>query len=177
MDKVDKEDSREEEEEEEGDDTEEQGGTIDITDFEDLKTFRDIPNFAKFPTWLQKMIKEFKCIFTNQLSQQLIMNGEPAKFTLRKNVKIPDNNLTAHLPPANLRESADRLLDKLEKGGLIKKAPRVCQYKSKAFFKPKRNNEARLLVDYKASQVNNLIQRPTHPQFAVEQLALFDISI
>ena len=92
------------------------------------------------------------------------------KFTLRKNVKIPNNNLTAHLPPANLRESADKLLDKLEKGGLIKKAPRVCQYKSKAFFKPKRNNEARLLVDYKASQVNNLIQRPTHPQFAVEQL-------
>ena len=98
------------------------------------------------------------------------MNVEPAKFTLRKNVKIPDNNLTAHLPPANLRESADRVLDKLEKGGLIKKAPRICQYKSKAFFKPKRNNEARLLVDYKASQVNNLIQRPTHPQFGVEQL-------
>ena len=97
------------------------------------------------------------------------MNVEPAKFTLRKNVKIPDNNLTAHLPPANLRESADRLLDKLEKGGLIKKAPRVCQYKSKAFFKPKRNNEARLLIDYKASQVNTLIERPTHPQFGVEQ--------
>ena len=38
---------------------------------------------------------------------------------------------------ANLRESADSLLDKLERGGLIKKAPRV----------------------------NNLIQRPTHPQF------------
>ena len=92
------------------------------------------------------------------------------KFTLRKNVKIPNNNLTAHLPPANLRESADRLLDKLERGGLIKKAPRVCHYKSKAFFKPKKNNEARLLVDYKASQVNNLIERPTHPQFAVEQL-------
>ena len=53
---------------------------------------------------------------------------------------------------------------------MIKKAPRVCQYKSKAFFKPKKNNEARLLVDYKASQVNNLIERPTHPQFAVEQL-------
>ena len=29
---------------------------------------------------------------------------------------------------------------------------------------------SRLLVDYKASQVNNLIQRPTHPQFGVEQL-------
>ena len=50
MDKVDKEDSSEEEEEEEDDDTEEQKGTIDITDFEDLKTFRDIPNFASFPT-------------------------------------------------------------------------------------------------------------------------------
>ena len=141
MDKADKEEDHEEEEEEEDDD-EEQRGTIDITDFEDLKTFKDIPNFNKFPTWLQKMVKEFKCIFTNQLSQQSIMDVEPAKFTLRKNVKIPNNNLTAHLPPANLRESADRLLDKLEKGGLIKKAPRV----------------------------NNLIERPTHPQFAVEQL-------
>ena len=62
------------------------------------------------------------------------MNVEPAKFTLRKNVKIPDNNHTAHLPPANLRESADRLLDKLERGGLIKKAPRVRQYKSKGLL-------------------------------------------
>ena len=68
MDKADKEEGHEEEEEEEDDD-EEQRGTIDITDFEDLKTFRDIPNFANFPTRLQKMIKEFKCIFTNQLSQ------------------------------------------------------------------------------------------------------------
>ena len=57
------------------------------------------------------------------------MNVEPAKFTLRKNVKIPDNNLTAHLPPANLRESADRLLDKLERGGLIKKAGMQIQVK------------------------------------------------
>ena len=116
------------------------------------------------------MIKEFKTIFTNQLSKHSIMDVEPATFTLKKNVKIPNNNLTAHLPPANLRESADKLLDKLEQGGLIKKAPRVCQYKSKAFFKAKKNNEARLLVDYKASQVNNLLERPTHPQFSVEQL-------
>merc|ERR1712016_575369 len=43
---------------------------------------------------------------------------------------------------ANLRESADKLLDKLEQGGLIKKAPRV----------------------------NSLLERPTHPQFSVEQL-------
>ena len=37
------------------------------------------------------------------------MDVEPAKFTLKKNVKIPNNNLTAHLPPANLREAADKL--------------------------------------------------------------------
>ena len=116
------------------------------------------------------MIKEFKSIFTNQLSKHSIMNVKPATFTLKKNVEIPNNNLTAHFPPANLRDSADRLLDKLEQGGLIKKAPRVTRYKSKAFFKAKKNNEARLLVDYKASQVNNLLERPTHPQFSVEQL-------
>merc|ERR1711941_86003 len=45
-------------------------------------------------------------------------------------------------PEANLRESADRLLDKLEQGGLIKPAPRV----------------------------NELLERPTHPQFSVEQV-------
>ena len=169
MDKVTKEDNHEEEEEED-DDIEEQGGTLDITDFKDLKTYKDIPNFANFPTWLQNMIKEFKSVFTNQISEQSVMNVDAVKFSLHDNVEIPNNNLTAHLPPANLRESADRLLDKLERGGLIKKAPRVCRYKSKAFFKPKRNNEARLLIDYKASQVNSLIQRPTHPQFRVEQL-------
>ena len=81
MDKADKEEDHEEEEEEEDDD-EEQRGTIDITDFEDLKTYKDIPGFKNFPTWLQQMIKEFKSIFTNQLSQHSIMDVEPAKFTL-----------------------------------------------------------------------------------------------
>ena len=94
---ADKEEADKEEEEEEEDD-EEQRGTIDITDFEDLKTYKDIPNFNKFPPWLQKMVKEFKCIFTNQLSQQSIMDVEPAKFTLRKNVKIPNNNLQLIYP-------------------------------------------------------------------------------
>merc|ERR1711873_161010 len=85
-------------EEEEDDDDEGQRGEIDITDFEDLKTYKDIPGFKNFPTWLQEMIKDFKTIFTNQLSKHSIMNVEPATFTLKKNVKIPNNNLTAHLP-------------------------------------------------------------------------------
>ena len=158
--------AKEEDEAEDG--TEE--GIVDITDFTDLKTYRDIPNFSKLPTWLQEMITEHQTVFTNQLSSKSIMNVEPVTFSLRDNIRIPDKNITAHLPPANLRASADRLLDKLESGGLIKKAPRLCKYKSKAFFKPKKNQEARLLIDYKASQVNQLIERPTHPQYGVEQL-------
>merc|ERR1712155_478976 len=98
-----------EEEEDEDDDEERQKGEIDITDFEDLKTYKDIPGFRNFPTWLQEMIKEFKTVFTNQLSKHSIMNVKPATFTLKKNVKIPNNNLTAHLPPANLRESAGKI--------------------------------------------------------------------
>merc|ERR1711873_44406 len=87
------------EEEDEDDDDEEQRGTIDITDFEDLKTYKDIPGFKNFPTWLQEMIKEFKSVFTNQLSKHSIMNVKPAPFTLKKNAEIPNNNLTAHFPP------------------------------------------------------------------------------
>merc|ERR1711954_382299 len=170
MEKNDQEEAHEEEKDNDDDDEERPEGEICITDFEDLKTYRDIPDFKNFPTWLQEMIKEFKTVFTNQLSKHSIMNVKPATFTLKKNVEIKDNNLTAHFPPANLRESADRLLDKLEQGGLIKKAPRVTRYKSKAFFKAKKNNEARLLIDYKASQVNELLERPTHPQFSVEQV-------
>ena len=137
MEKIDQEDN-------DDDDEERPEGEICITDFEDLKTYKDIPGFRNFPTWLQEMIKEFKTVFTNQLSKHSIMNVKPATFTLKKNVEIPNNNLTAHLPPANLRESADKLLDKLEQGGLIKKAPRVTRYKSKAFFKAKKNNVERL---------------------------------
>ena len=129
--------AKEEDEAEDG--TEE--GIVDITDFTDLKTYRDIPNFSKLPTWLQDMITEHQTVFTNQLSSKSIMNVEPVTFSLRDNIRIPDKNITAHLPPANLRASADRLLDKLESGGLIKKAPRLCKYKSKAFFKPKKNQE------------------------------------
>ena len=117
------------------------------------------------------MIIEHQTVFTNQLSSKSIMNVEPVTYSLRDNISIPDKNITAYLPPANLRASADRLLDKLERGGLIKKAPRLCKYKSKAFFKPKKNQEARLLIDYKASQVNRLIERPTHPQYGVEQFS------
>merc|ERR1712020_178714 len=170
MEKIDQEEAHEDDKDKDDDDEERPEGEICITDFEDLKTYRDIPDFKNFPTWLQQMIKEFKTIFTNQLSKHSIMNVKPATFTLKKNVEIPNNNLTAHFPPANLRESADRLLHKLEQGGLIKKAPRVTRYKSKAFFKAKKNNEARLLIDYKASQVNELLERPTHPQFSVEQV-------
>ena len=82
VDKVDKEDKHEEEEEEDAD-TKEQGGTIDITDFEDLRTYRDIPNFANFPNWLQNMIKEFKSIFTNQMSEQSIMWSQPNSLCAR----------------------------------------------------------------------------------------------
>ena len=95
MEKADKEEGHEEEEDDDDDD-EGQRGEIDITDFEDLKTYKDIPGFKNFPTWLQEMIKEFKTVFTNQLSKHSIMNVEPATFTLKKNVKIPNNNLTAH---------------------------------------------------------------------------------
>ena len=129
MEKAEEEEGHEEEEDDDDDD-EGQRGEIDITDFEDLKTYKDIPGFKNFPTWLQEMIKEFKTVFTNQLSKHSIMNVKPATFTLKKNVEIPNNNLTAHFPPANLRDSADKLLDKLEQGGLIKKAPRVCKYLS-----------------------------------------------
>merc|ERR1712015_292114 len=54
--------------------------------------------------------------------------------------------------------------------GLIKKADRHTGPVSRAFFKAKRNGEARLLVDYKASQVNDMILKNFHPQFGVEQL-------
>ena len=117
--------------EEEADNQEEDGGTFDITDFTDLKTYKDIPNFSNLPTWLQDLIKEFKIVSTNQLLSQSIMKVEPVTFFLR-DIKIPNNNLTAHLPQASLKESADKLLDKLESGGLIKKAPRLCRCKSKA---------------------------------------------
>ena len=167
--KIEEEDSSSDESEDE-DNTEETKGTIEISDFTDLKTFRDIPGFNSFPQWLQDLIEEHSDVFTNELSTASIMNVEPVTFSIRDDIKIPNKNITAHLPPANLRASADKLLDKMEAGGLIAQAPRQCKYKSKAFFKPKKNNEARLLVDYKASQVNKLIERPVMPQFGVEQL-------
>merc|ERR1711928_287631 len=104
MEKPDEEEGHEEEEDGDDDDADQRGEIV-ITDFEDLKTYKDIPGFKNFPTWLQDKIKEFKTIFTNQLSKHSIMNVEPATFTLKENVEIPNNNLTAHLPPANLRES------------------------------------------------------------------------
>ena len=145
-------------------------GMLDISDLMDLKTHLDIPGLQNFPQWLQDMIAEFPDVFTNQISSDSIMNVEPVTFSVRKDVKIPNKNITAHLPPANLRKSADELLEKLQKAKLIKQANRNCKYKSKAFFKAKKDGSARLLVDYKASQVNKLIERPVMPQHGVEQL-------
>ena len=145
-------------------------GMLDITDLMDAKTHLDIPGLQQFPQWLQDMIAEFSDVFTNQISSNSIMNVEPVTFSIRKDVKIPNKNITASLPPANLRKSADELLEKLQKAKLIKQANRNCRYKSKAFFKAKKDGSARLLVDYKASQVNKLIERPVMPQHGVEQL-------
>merc|ERR1711872_806412 len=81
MEKTDQEEAHEDDKDNDDDDEERPEGEICITDFEDLKTYRDIPDFKNFPTWLQHMIKEFKSIFTNQLSKHSIMNVKPATFT------------------------------------------------------------------------------------------------
>ena len=103
---------------------EETQGKIDITDFADLKTFEDIPGLKEFPQWLQDQITEIQDIFKNQTTKSSLMNVEPVTLSLREDVKIPNKNITAHLPPANLRASADKLLDKLERNNLI----RTCKW-------------------------------------------------
>ena len=66
------------------------------------------------------------------------MHVEPVTFSLRDDIKIPNKNITAHLLQANLLASADKLLDKFKNDGPTKKAPRLCKYRSKAFFQTKK---------------------------------------
>ena len=95
------------------------------------------------------------------------MNVTPVELAVKPGFIPPQQPMTASLPPVHLRKSADRLLKNMLRRGLIKKADRHTGPVSRAFFKAKRNGEARLLVDYKSSQVNEMLLKPFHPQFGV----------
>ena len=47
------------------------------------------------------------------------MHVESVTFSLRNDIEIPNKNITAHLLQANLRASADKLLDKFKNDGLL----------------------------------------------------------
>ena len=55
------------------------------------------------------------------------MHVESVTFSLYNDIKVPNKNITAHLLQANLRASADKLLDKFKNDGLLKKAPKLCK--------------------------------------------------
>ena len=78
-------------------------------------------------TWLQELIQEYETVFTNQLLDKSTMHVESVTFSLCNDIKVPNKNITAHLLQANLRASADKLLDKFKNDGLLKKAPKLCK--------------------------------------------------
>ena len=143
---------------------------IPLSQLMDVRTYKDIPNLDKHPKWLQNLVKEYSDIFSNDENVCQVMNVEPVELAVKPGVAPPQQHMTASLPPVHLRKSADRLLKNMLRRGLIKKADRHTGPVSRAFFKAKRNGEARLLVDYKASQVNDMLLKNFHPQFGVEQL-------
>ena len=93
---------------------------------------------SKLPTsWLLELIKKYETVFTNHLPDKSTMYVEPVTFSLRNDIEIPNKNITAHLLQAKLRASADKLLDKLENGGLIKKGTKALKIPIKSLFQTK----------------------------------------
>ena len=158
---------------EQGSDTDAEEGEkeeVKLSSLMDVKTFKDIPNFTTLPVWLQELIEENAETFSTENSVASRMNVTPLKITLKKDVKVPDKHITASLPPIHLRKSADKLMKNMLKNNLVAKADRHTGPVSRAFFKAKRSGEARLLVDFKSSKVNSMIEKSVQPQFSVEQL-------
>ena len=169
--KEDKEEAKEDQDEEDNEeDEEDEEHEVKLSSLMDVKTYRDIPDFQNLPDWLQRTIIEHAEIFSNDENVPQKMNVEPLKLKLKPDVIPPDQHLTASLPPINLRKSADKLIKNMLRRNLIEKADRHTGPTSRAFFKAKRNSEARLLIDYKKSQVNNMLEKPVQPQFSVDQL-------
>ena len=149
---------------------EEEDDEVKLSSLMDVKTYKDIPNFTDLPDWLQETIQEHAEVFSNDENVPQRMNVEPLKLKVKPDVKPPDQHLTASLPPVNLRKSADKLIYSMLRRNLIGKADRHTGPTSRAFFKAKRNGEARLLIDYKKSKVNSMLEKPVQPQFSVDQL-------
>ena len=154
---------------EETDDDEEED-EVKLSSLMDVKTYKDIPNLTDLPDWMQETIQEHAEVFSNDETVPQRMNVEPLKLKVKPDVKPSEQHLTASLPPVNLRKSADKLMNSMLRRNLIGKADRHTGPTSRAFFKAKRNGEARLLVDFKKSKVNSMLEKPVQPQFSVDQL-------
>ena len=158
------------EQDEDTDSEEEEGEEVKLSSLMDVKTYKDIPNFTTLPDWLQELIEENAETFSTENSVASRMNVKPLKITLKKDVEVPDKHITASLPPIHLRKSADKLMKNMLKNKLVARADRHTGPTSRAFFKAKRSGEARLLVDFKSSKINDMIEKSVQPQFSVEQL-------
>ena len=110
---------------------------------------------------LSNLVEKYSDVLSDELKDTPI-NCSPFKIEMKEHA-IARKFLAARKVPLHYEEEAKAFIDKMLSDGVIKRQEQPSKWVSPAFFVPKPNGKLRLVVDFKASGLNNAIKRRVHP--------------
>ena len=108
----------------------------------------------------REIIAQFPTVFNDEGPLEP-MEGPPMKIVIKKDIEInPRKCPPARQIPLHQEDEANRILDEMEKSGIIERIDHPTQFLSPSFFVAKPQGGLRHVVDL--SDVNNYVERPIH---------------
>ena len=118
---------------------------------------------------MARLKREYKEIFGEITRDRAITVGKPMKIHLNKSDEAPYRAFTARRPPRALQERADKLMDNLEKSGVVSRVYWPTEWCSPGMFTPKpHSDKVRLVTDY--TQLNKRIRRSVRGSATAKQI-------
>ena len=118
---------------------------------------------------LARLKREYKEVFGEISKDQAITIGEPMKIHLNESDEKPYRAYTARRPPRALQEKADKLMDNLERSGVVSRVYWPTEWCSPGMFTPKpHSDKVRLVTDY--TQLNKRIRRSVRGSATAKQI-------
>ena len=118
--------------------TQENDGRVGLTELQerlwsDTGDISCVPNMQNLPENLQKLIREFRDVFSDTISDRP-MDVPPVKLMVDESMPKPVKTMTCWAIPLHWQESGERILTDLLQAGIVKRVTEPCQYVSPSFF-------------------------------------------
>ena len=143
-------------------------GRVDLTELQerlwsDTGDITCIPNMQNLPENLQKLIREFRDVFSDSIGDRP-MDVPPVKLTVDESVPKPAKTTTCHAIPLHWQDSGEHILTDLLQAGIVKRVTEPCEFVSPSFFVKKGDGSGDpcFVIDYKGS-LNPALIRVPHP--------------